>query len=30
MGYYTDYGYMLDGVLYATEQEAYESQNEQN
>lgn len=30
MGYYTDYGYMLDGVLYATEQEAYESQKEQN
>jgi hypothetical protein len=30
MGYYTAYGYMLNGVLYATEQEAYEAQHEEN
>ena len=30
MGYYTYYGYMLNGILYATEQEAFESLNEEN
>lgn len=28
MGYYTQYGYMLDGVLYATDREAFESKRE--
>ena len=29
MGYYTEYGYMLNGILYATEQEALEAQKEE-
>lgn len=28
MGYYTEYGYMLDGILYATDREALEAQND--
>lgn len=29
MGYYTEYGYMLNGVLYASDREATEAQQEE-
>ena len=29
MGYYTKYGYMLNGVLYASDREAIEAQQEE-
>ena len=28
MGYYTKYGYMLDGVLYASDREALEAKED--
>lgn len=30
MGYYTEYGYMYNGILYATDTEAWESQEEES
>ena len=29
MGYYTEFGYMLNGVLYASDREAIEATNEE-
>jgi hypothetical protein len=29
MGYYTEYGYMLNGILYATDTEAFEAEMEE-
>ena len=29
MGYYTEFGYMLNGVLYASDREAIEAANEE-